>query len=307
MVQKSHIYFLVNKSHDAFKIGLALNPLRRWAQIQPHAHTDFAESLVFDIAAGGSAAWAEMTLHRALMDARLSMPSEVAGHTEWFNYSAFDTARALAHKHRSFLGISEGYAISVPSTPNTAPVIKRGGVPRSIPNSAPRSILSEQFPDDPTSQNEEVVSIVETRVPHLIASGSLLGSAAGDESMKLYFRRNLISAADLNFHPHNDLYSTLVLPSGKLINQTRTPIFRGMLSRGEYIRLSVAHPFYLTKSLDTIVSEDYRRHGRTETWAQTTPGVERLRSAIGHLVASAPALPPGHPATALESRLYVHF
>ncbi|MEV7634514.1 GIY-YIG nuclease family protein [Microbacterium sp. NPDC089318] len=117
----AHIYFLVHEAHERFKVGIAKHPLQRWAQIQHHDHTDFRESLVFDVAPGVSHRWVERTLHRAIVDARVDMPGSVVGYTEWFDYQAYDSVRRFAADHRDLLGLGDGYTLAKPSRPQHTP------------------------------------------------------------------------------------------------------------------------------------------------------------------------------------------
>jgi hypothetical protein len=172
VARHQYIYFLVHDSHERFKVGRSTTPLVRWAKIQPHAQTDFAASLVFDLSDNVRPGWVEETFHRALAASRFEMPSHLDGHTEWFDYSVFDVACAFARTHRDLLGIGEGYAISAPQTPDSALVIKR---PR---NRRPAS-AGECF-DAAVLHNESVAATMESHISALITSGALLGSA-GDQ------------------------------------------------------------------------------------------------------------------------------
>ena len=280
-----HIYFLVHSSHQRFKIGKASSPLRRWRAIQPHDQTDFVESRVFDLAPNGSAAWVEKTLHRVVDHARLDMPPDIEGHTEWFHYGALDTAREYAHREQGFLGIGEGYAIPMPTRSASAVALHR--------HRSARVRRQPTSPRDPTAFNEETVTATEARLVRLLDSGSLLGSRETDHGLQLYFRQDLISIEEMKFHSGNHLISILRLPSGQPIEQ-HWCVFSGMRRNGRHIRLSAVHPFYISEPLDTMLHPAHLTAGGAETWQQTTPGVERVRAAIARLVASAPDPVPEH-------------
>ncbi|CAD5140791.1 protein of unknown function [Microbacterium sp. Nx66] len=178
MARNQHLYFLVHASHERFKVGLATNPRLRWAGIQPRAQTDFARSLVFDISSEVRAKWTEETLHRALSDSRFRMSANIAGHTEWFNFAAFDRARDYASSNREFLGISEGYTIPARPRPPS------GGDGRNRTSS--RMSLAERIALS-VPRNASTADMVEAYTSLLIASDALLGSAVDEfGEMNLY-------------------------------------------------------------------------------------------------------------------------
>lgn len=111
--RNEHVYFLVHKAHQCFKVGRSTHPLRRWAQIQAHDQTDFGESLVFDVASDVGSRRIERTLQQSIAGARLEMPGSVEGHTEWFDYKALESVRRFAAKHSKDLGIGDGYSLVV--------------------------------------------------------------------------------------------------------------------------------------------------------------------------------------------------
>lgn len=265
----AHIYFLVHKSHERFKVGVARHPLQRWAQIQPHDHTDFRESLVFDVAPEVSHRWVERTLHRAIADARVDMPGSVVGYTEWFDYQAYDSVRRFAADHRDLLGLGDGYTLAKPSRPEHTPAAGQRGRARSGWESG--------FPDDALAWNNEAATFVEKWSERLLASGSLMGTAVSEETLYLFFRRERVTIDEVLMHPRNSLISVYdVAPgSGGIV---RTWISGGARDDGTLIRLSLSHSFPLMGPRDRA------------RWAQATPGIDRVWAALSRLIASAPPL-----------------
>lgn len=272
MARNQHLYFLVHASHERFKVGIATNPLLRWATIQPHAQTDFAESLVFDVGSQVRAKWAEETLHRALTDSRFRMPSNIAGHTEWFKFSAFDRARAYASSNREFLGISEGYTVSARPRPSS------GGSERTRTRS--RMSLAERIALS-ALHNESTAAMVEAYTSTLIASGALLGSAADKwGQIVLYLHRDRITPEE-------------VLLSNQIPMWESGPRFAhivvSIIHDDTFIRLAIGSAFNESAERDDFAS-----------WAQSAPGFERVRSALDRVIAAAPSLPVAHPARTLD-------
>lgn len=275
MARNQHLYFLVHASHERFKVGLATNPRLRWAAIQPHAQTDFTESLVFDVRDEVRAKWTEETLHRALSDSRFRMPPSIAGHTEWFHFAAFHRAHAYASSNRDFLGISEGYTIS--ARPRSSP--KGGGRTRTTlrMSLAERIALSAVY-------NASTADKVEAYTSRLIASGALLGSAA-DKS------------AEIDLYLHLDRITPEEVLSGKDIPMWESGprfahIFGSISWNDTFIRLAINSPFDGSAERDSA------------TWIPTAPGFARVRSAIDRLIAATPSLHVTHPARVLESHAF---
>lgn len=266
---REHIYFLVHRAHERFKVGAAKHPLQRWAQIQPHDQTDFRKSLVFDVSPEVPYRWVERTLHRSIADARLDMPGSVAGYTEWFDYQAFDAARRFAVEHRGLLGIGDGYTLAKPSRPQHTPGIAR--------RSRARSGWESMFPDDAEAWNNEVATCVERWADRLLGTDSLIGTVVSDEMLYLFFCRERITIDETRMHPHDSLISVVDLaPGGGL----RERIWIGGSARddGTLIRLSLPHSFPLMGRHDSA------------SRAQATPGIDRVWAALGRLIASAPPL-----------------
>lgn len=263
-----HIYFLVHKAHERFKVGIAKHPLQRWAQIQPHDQTDFRESLVFDVAPEVSHRWVERTLHRSIVDARLDMPGSVEGYTEWFDYQAFDSVRRFAAEHGELLGIGDGYTLAKHSRPQHIPGAGR--------RARARSGWDSMIPDDAVAWNDEVATFVERWADRLLASNSLIGTVVGDQTLCLLFCRERITIDETRMHPHNSLISVLGLASG---GGLRERIWIGGSARddGTLIRLSLPHSPLMGR-LDRA------------TRVQATPGIQRVWAALSCLIASAPPL-----------------
>lgn len=276
MALNQHLYFLVHASHERFKVGIATNPRLRWAGIQPRAQTDFAESLVFDISSEVRAKWTEETLHRALSDSRFRMPSNIAGHTEWFNFAAFDRARAYASSNREFLGISEGYTIPARPRPPA------GGYGRTRTRS--RMSFAERIAMS-VPRNASTADMVEAYTSLLIASDALLGSAA-DESgeMNLYLHLDRIALEE-------------VLLAKKIPWWESGPrfarIFGTVIYDDPFIRLGIYPSFVGLPERDG-----------SDTWVPTAPGFERVRSAIDRLITATPSLHVTHPARVLDSHAF---
>lgn len=270
-----HIYFLVHKAHERFKVGVAKQPLRRWAQIQSHDQTDFLESLVFDVAPKVSHRWVERTLHRSIADARLDMPGSVAGYTEWFDYRAFDSVRRFAAEHSQLLGIGDGYTLSRPWRPQQLSGL--GG------RDCARSGWESLYPDDAVAWNDEVATFVETWADRLQASDSLIGTIVSDPTLYLFFCRERVTIDEIRIDPYDSLISVVDLASG---GGFRERIWIGGSARdnGKVIQLSLPHSFPLMGRLDNAAR------------ALATPGIDRVWAALSRLVASAPplAVPVGH-------------
>lgn len=271
--QTQHIYFLVHSSHQRFKVGTALHPLRRWAQIQPHDQTDFTESVVFDLAPGVSVTWAERTLHRALVHAHLDMPRDADGHSEWFDYGSLELARAFAQEHSDLLGFGEGYTIALPQKSDRVPPARRR---------TDRAGWLFDLPDDPAPFNVEAAEHVEEYVDRWMAFGALVGSTMSEEGMHVYFDQSLIPYEELPQDTYCTLYSALNV-LGKPMMRGSTRIFGGHASTGQYIRLSVIDPFGGAEPLDTVTHPRCLKAGRAESWEQVAPGAERVRMAIRRL------------------------
>jgi hypothetical protein len=276
MARNQHLYFLVHASHERFKVGIATNPRLRWAGIQPRAQTDFAASLVFDVSGDSGAKWTEQTLHRELSDSRFTMPSNTGGYTEWFNFAAFDRARAYASSNREFLGISEGYTIPARPRPPS------GGNGRT--RTSPRMSLAERIALS-VPRNASTADMVEAYTSLLIASDALLGSAA-DESgeMNLYLHLDNIALEE-------------VLLAKKIPWWESGPrfahIFGTIIYDDSFIRLGIYSSFVGLPDRDD-----------PDTWIPTAPGFERVRSAIDRLIAATPSLHVAHPARTLDAHAF---
>jgi hypothetical protein len=272
MAPKQHLYFLVHASHERFKVGLAANPRLRWAGIQPRAQTDFAKSLVFDVSGEVRAKWTEETIHRALSDSRFRMPSNIVGHSEWFDFTVFDRARAYASSNREFLGISEGYTIP------TQPRPPSGGDGRT--RTTTRMSLADRIALSAVS-NASTADKVEAYTSRLIASDALLGSAADERGeMNLYLHLDRITLEEVRLSNQIPMWE-----SGPRFAH----IFGSMSWNDTFIQISVHSPF------DGSAERDFA------TWIPTAPGFERVRSAIDRLIAATPTLPVAHPARVLDS------
>lgn len=277
MARNQHIYFLVHVSRERFKIGRATHPLKRWADLQPHAETDFAASLVFDLDSDVSAGWSERSLHRALRGSRADMPPDRDGHTEWFEYSAFGKARAIARIFRDHLGIGEGYALAAPSVRDAERTTSEGLTARGT-----RSGTSLEAA---ALHNDEVATAVESHVSALISSGSILGRARVGERKHLYFDRARISPAEVMLQLDTLIYG----PSW-------SRVFGGARANDRFVRLAIESPFHEPKELDECETARLQNAYSTESRLETTPGFERVRSAILRLIDAAPRLPLGHEA-----------
>lgn len=273
MARNQHLYFLVHASHERFKVGIATNPLLRWAAIQPRAQTDFAESLVFDISGEVRAKWTEETLHRELSDSRFRMPSDIAGHTEWFNFAAFDRARAYASSKREFLGISAGYTVSARPRPSSG---ERGHV-----RTTSRMSLGERVSLS-ALRNASTADMVEAYASTLIARDALLGSAADKwGQVILYLHRDRITPEEVLLSNQIPMWE-----SGPRF----TRIFGSIIYDDTFIRLAVLPPF------NGLVDRD-----NYATWVPTAPGFERVRSALDRLIAATQSLSVAHSARTLDS------
>jgi hypothetical protein len=286
MASNQHLYFLVHSSHERFKVGLSARPLSRWSQIQPHAQTDFAASLVFDVSADVRAKWVEETVHRALSESRYAMPSCLDGFTEWFDYSALETALAFAREYRELLGISEGYAIPVPQVSNATPLEGRD---RALGPAAESGLL-----DSDTRHNEGVAGVVEAWVEKLVDSDAVLGTATGKTGVNLYLRRGCIPLDEIWSHRDNHLFS----------GRRAICIFGSALANDTFVRLSISAPFYDSRNQNGLPSTAETLHP-SELWVLTAPGFERVRAAVRRLVARVRPLPVEHSAAALSGSLLV--
>jgi hypothetical protein len=273
---QEHIYFLVHKTHERFKVGLAKHPLKRWAQIQPHSQTDFRESLVFDVAPEVSDRWVERTLPRSIADARLDLPGSLQGYTEWFDYRAFDSVRRFAAERGDFLGIGVGYTLAKPARPERTPRAQR--------RSGERSGLKSMFPVDAVASNGEVATLVEKWADRLLESESLIGTVVGKQTLWLFFCRERATIDQVWMHQDNSLISEFNLtPNGGGL--VRNWIFGSARAEGTLIRLSLSLTFPFTRGHDI------------SSWVQATPGIDRVWAAVSRLIASAPPLaapPSGH-------------
>ncbi|WP_187358368.1 GIY-YIG nuclease family protein [Microbacterium testaceum] len=279
---QQHVYFLVHSSHKRFKVGIAAEPLRRWAQIQPRQQTDFTESLVFDLDSDVSADQVEKILHVLLRKTRYTLPRVSDGHTEWFSYGALSFARDFLSANRERLGISEGYSLS----PSSRARLEFGArTPPIAPGSPEASLLHAQFLP-PATINAEVASDVDADVSRWIASGSLIGASSGDDSHYVFFNRNLISFDELRVGHRHCLYSALEisLTSGM---RGSCYVFGGLRADGERVRLGVNSPFCSVKPLTAVVDPSSLKVNRTDSWAETTPGSEHVRRAVQRLIAAA--------------------
>lgn len=284
MAPNCYIYFLVHASHERFKVGISTNPLSRWTRIQPHAEIDFAASLVFDVRSDVRAGWAEEWIHRELSRSRFEMPSHLDGHTEWFDYSVFDDARAFASSHRESLGISEGYAIAAPLTPAAARSRERARDPQPA-SRVGRSVTY-------TQHNESAADVVESYVEVLDKSDALLGLSSGNARVNLYLRRDRMSTEKAGLRPD---------PPSLIAGPRVAWILGGMRANDRFIRLSIEAPFYASPELDSLVAPGEPTCDPSESWITAAPGFERIRSAFDGLVAGIPRLPAGHPAAALDT------
>lgn len=268
--QTQHLYFLVHRSHERFKVGVALRPVVRWAQIQSHHETDFTESMVFDIDAGVSAAWVERTLHRALVESHLDMPRDSDGHSEWFDYAALPTARAFSLEHRILLGIGEGYAAEAPSA-------------RAAVLAGPDRVGSRgrivSTPLDLARLNRVTAEVIEERIDRWVSSGALISSSVGEHGLHLYFDRALISVEDFGTPTPWVAYRGAGVVG----------VFGGCSEVGGYIRQTVCNPFGGEESLLTLPFPHVAA-GQVESWESVAPGSERIRQSIYQLHSSLPSI-----------------
>lgn len=296
MPRRQSVYFLVEKSHERFKVGLAADPARRWATFQSHSQTDFRESLVFEVEPEVSVRWVEETIHNFLREHRFDMPSMVDGHSEWYHYGALGVAREFVRTHAELLRMSEGHCVNPSKVP--PPRLDRRKAPTA--GSTPFRGVPFQLPsrDIMAAHNDHVVTVIEDRVARLLSTRSLIGSRSVEDTLHLYFQLGAVSKDDLEFHPYNLIYNMADAPSGTVFRGTAW-LFTSQYNE-KFYRLSIAGHFYRKQSPDDEFNPRARQYGLLLTWEDVAPGIARIRAALQALVRSAPELPPEHPAAALN-------
>ena len=205
------------------------------------------------------------------------MPPDRDGHTEWFEYSAFGKARAIARIFRDHLGIGEGYAIAAPSARHAERMTSESRTARDARHGWCLGADARH--------NDEVATAVESHVSALISSGSILGSAHVGERTHLYFHRARFSPTEVMQQLDTLVYG----PSW-------SRVFGGTRANDRFVRLAIESPFHEPKELDGCETARLQNPYSTESWLETTPGFERVRSAIRRLIDAAPRLPLGHEA-----------
>lgn len=87
------LYFLIAKDYRRFKIGISKNAEHRWKGIGSLTDLDLYRSNVTTFPSEKEAHKAEQFLHFLLEINRVEAPrNDKGGHTEWFNYSCYETA-----------------------------------------------------------------------------------------------------------------------------------------------------------------------------------------------------------------------
>lgn len=106
----SYVYLMRDREHNAFKIGVSINPFMRSKHLPQEF--DLAMSLQVPVI-GWKAKKVESILHGLFRESAVTLPYS-DGYTEWFDLGVWDDVLAFLRGQRRRLGIGEPEKIAVP-------------------------------------------------------------------------------------------------------------------------------------------------------------------------------------------------